>query len=114
MDPVSVPVSISIDEFKKLDFRTAKVIEVSEHPQADRLWVVKVDVGGVVKQVVAGIKNFYPKEKLQGKTVILVNNLTPIVIRGVESNGMILAAKSGEALTVLTTDSELPAGSKVS
>ena len=108
------PSSVSIDEFKKLDLRTAKVLEVTEHPQADRLWVVKVDAGEGPKQIVAGVRAFYTKEELTGKTVIVVNNLQPTLIRGVESNGMLLASKSGGALTILTTDRPLAPGSPVS
>ena len=87
---------------------------MSEHPNADKLWVLSVEIGGEKKQIVAGIKNHYPKETLVGKTVIVVNNLAPAVIRGVQSNGMLLAAKSGEALTVLTTDRPTESGIRIS
>ncbi len=107
------PATVTIDDFKKLEFRTAKILEVSEHPSADRLWVVKIDVGGTQKQIVAGIKAHYPKEELVGKTVIVVNNLQPSVIRGVESQGMLLAAKNAEMLTIVSVDKPIGPGASV-
>ena len=104
---------ISIEDFKKTDLRVAKILEVEEIAGADRLWKLTVDVGDRKKQVVAGVKNFYSKEALLGKSVILVNNLTPAVIRGVESNGMLLAAKDGTTLILLTVDHEVTPGSSV-
>lgn len=106
---------VSIADFKKIELRTAKVVSVEEHPNADRLWVVKVEIApGETKQIVAGIRAHYPKEELVGKTVVVVNNLEPAVLRGVESRGMLLAAKSGEAFTILTSDRPIPPGSPVS
>lgn len=105
--------AVTIEDFKKLELRTAKILEVSEHPSADRLWVVKIDVGGVTKQIVAGVKAHYPKEELVGKTVIVVNNLQPSVIRGVESQGMLLAAKNSEMLTIVSVDKPIAPGASV-
>ena len=104
---------ISLLDFKKADLRVAKILGVEDVPGADRLWKLTIDVGTETKEIVAGIKNHYPREKLLGRSVIVVNNLTPSVIRGVESRGMLLAAKAGEVLTVLTIDQELPPGSPV-
>ena len=105
---------ISLAQFKEIELRTAKVLEVEEIPGADRLWRLLVDIGADrKKQIVAGVKNFYTREALMGKTVILLNNLAPSVIRGVESNGMLLAAKDATALTLLTLDKELPPGSVI-
>lgn len=105
----------SVVDFKKLELRTARIIGVREHPGADRLWILTVDIGeGKTKEIVAGIRAHYAAEALAGKTVILVNNIEPAVIRGITSSGMLLAAKSGETLTLLTTDRPLPAGSVVS
>ena len=110
----AAPQIVTIDDFKKLEFRTAKILEVSDHPSADRLWVVKIDLGdGTTKQIVAGIKAHYPKEELVGKTVIVVNNLQPSVIRGVESQGMLLAAKNAEGLTIVSTDKPIASGASV-
>ncbi|OIO38549.1 MAG: methionine--tRNA ligase subunit beta [Candidatus Omnitrophica bacterium CG07_land_8_20_14_0_80_50_8] len=105
--------ALSLDEFKKVELRVAKVLNAEEIPGADRLWKLTIDVGLEKKQMVAGIKLFYTKEAIIGRSVIVVNNLNPATIRGVESYGMILAAKDGGVLSVLTLDKELPAGSAV-
>lgn len=104
---------ITIEEFKKLNLRIAKIKEVIDHPGADRLYVVKVAIGEEEREVVAGIKKGYTKEELIGKLVIIVENLEPAVIRGVESKGMILAAQDGETLAVLSPDRPVSPGSIV-
>ena len=104
---------VTIDDFKRLDLRTARILEAREHPQADRLWILKIDVGTETKEIVAGVKAFYTKEELVGRTVIVVHNLKPGVIRGVESKGMLLAAKKDGVLGILTVDKDLPPGSPV-
>ncbi len=101
---------ISFDDFKKIELKTAKVIDVKDHPGADKLYIVTVDLGDEKKDVVAGVKNFYTPDELKGKTVVVVTNLEPAVIRGVESSGMILAATSGDMLSVVGLDKDLPAG----
>lgn len=107
--------TISIEDFKKLELRAARILEASEIPGADRIWRLKVEVGGVEKQVVAGIKAQYPDgEALRGKTVILVNNLKPSLIRGVESQGMLLAAKDASGLVLVTTDRPIGSGATIS
>lgn len=104
---------LSIADFKKSDLRVAKIVEIEEIPGADRLWKLQLDLGSEKKQVVAGIKSFYAKEALLGKSVIVVNNLVPTVIRGVESRGMLLAAKDDTKLTLLTLDQDIAPGSIV-
>lgn len=106
---------ISLTQFKEIELKVAKILEVDEIAGADRLWRLTVDVGGdQKKQIVAGVKNFYTREALLGKSVVLVNNLTPSVIRGVESKGMLLAAKDPTTgLTLLSLDKELPPGSVI-
>lgn len=101
------------DDFKKLEFRVARIKEVSEHPNADRLYVVTVDLGDRTKQVVAGIRNFYKKEDLIGRLVVVVDNLDPAMLRGVESNGMLLAASDDTGLSIVTLDKEVKLGSVV-
>ena len=105
---------ISLDEFKRVELRVAKVLDAEEIPGADKLWRLTIDVGTEKKQIVAGIKLFYTKEAVIGRSIIVVNNLNPATIRGVESRGMLLAAKEGGTLSVLTLDKELPPGSVVS
>jgi len=103
----------TIDDFRKLEFRIAQIIEAAEHPNADKLFILKVDLGGRQKQVVAGIKNFYNKEELVGKQGVLVDNLDPVILRGVESQGMILAGSDEELLAVVSPDKKLKLGSIV-
>jgi methionyl-tRNA synthetase len=101
------------DDFKKIEFKTGKIKEVNDHPNADRLYVVTVDMGDRTKQVVAGIKNHYKKEDLIGRHVIIVDNLDPAMLRGVESQGMLLAASDDEGMSIVTLDRERKLGSVV-
>lgn len=112
--PAPVPTTITIDDFKKVQLRVAKVVEAKLHENANKLLVLKVDIGGEVRQIVSGIRTWYTPEQMVGKTVVVITNLQPAVIRGVESNGMLLATSSGEQVIVLTTDKDAAAGSKVS
>ncbi len=104
---------ISLDDFKKVELRTAKVLDAEEIPGADRIWKLTIDVGTEKKQIVAGVKAFYTKDALVGRSIVVVNNLAPSVIRGVESQGMLLAAKDGTTLSILTVDKDVPPGSPV-
>ncbi len=101
---------IPLKEFQKLDLRIGKIIEVSDHPNADKMYVVKVDLGGEQRQLVVGLKGIYAKDELQDKQVIVVCNLEPKELRGVRSDGMLLAADDG---TILMPEKEVPNGSKV-
>ncbi|MBU1006865.1 MAG: methionine--tRNA ligase subunit beta [Candidatus Omnitrophica bacterium] len=104
---------ITLEDFKKLSLKIARIKEVAGHPDADKLYVVKLDIGGEEKQVVAGIKKAYTPESLVGRLVVVVDNLEPAVIRGVESNGMILASNDGENMAVLSPDKDIVSGSIV-
>lgn len=105
---------ITYDDFKKLEFKVGRIKEVTDHPNADRLYVVAVDMGDSrTKQVVAGIRNFYKKEDLIGKQVVVVDNLDAAMLRGVESQGMILAASDETGLSIVTIDGERKLGSVV-
>jgi methionyl-tRNA synthetase len=105
----------TFEEWKKLDLRTARVIEARLHPNADRLLVIDVDLGPLgPRQIVAGIRAGYAPEALTGKTVVVVANLDPAAIRGVTSHGMLLAVKDGESLAILGPDREVPPGLPVS
>jgi len=110
---------ITYEDFCKLDLRIAKVLEASDHPNADKLIVLKIDVGGQERQIIAGLKAWYAAEDLVGKDIVVVVNLEPRKMRGLESQGMLLAASVGEMpspadVIVLTTDRPAPAGSPVS
>ena len=104
---------ITFDEFRKIEIKTAKILSVKDHPDADRLYVVDVDLGNEKRQIVAGIKKHYTPEELIGKDVAVIVNLEPATIRGVESNGMLLAASDSEMLSILTLDRGLPPGSTI-
>lgn len=104
---------ITIDEFAKLDLRVAVVKSAEKIKGADRLLKLEVDLGEETRTIVAGIAQHYTPESLVGKSVVIVANLAPAKLRGVTSNGMILAASEGEALGVLTVDREVPPGSRV-
>lgn len=104
---------ISFKEFQNLDLRVAKVLEVQDHPNANKLFVLKVDIGGEVKQCVAGLKGYYTAEQLLGKNLVMVCNLEPAKLRGVESQAMLLAAQDGENVVLVTTERDVRPGSKV-
>ena len=104
---------ITIDDFAKLDLRVAKVLSCERVEGADKLYKIALSVGGEQRQVVSGIAKHYTPEQLVGKNVILIANLKPVRLRGVESQGMILAAEKGSKLCVVTTDGEMADGAKV-
>ena len=104
---------ITIDEFRKLNIRIARIKEVIDHPGADRLYIVRLMIGEEEREVVAGIKKAYTKEELVGKLVAVVENLEPAIIRGVESKGMILATQDGETMAVLSPDRPVSPGAIV-
>ncbi len=103
---------IGIDDFMNVELRTAQVIECKPVPKSDKLLCLQLDLGYEKRQVVSGIAKFYSPEKLMGKKVIVVANLTPAKLRGVESNGMILASGE-EEVRVIFLDPETPNGERV-
>ena len=105
---------ITIDDFAKLDLRVAKIMHAEPVKGADKLLKLEVQMGGETRQVVSGIAKHYAPEDLLGKQVILVANLKPVKLRGVESQGMILAASDEENLMLVGLDGEMPTGTKVS
>lgn len=106
---------ITIEDFQKIDLRVAEIKTAEPHPDADNLLIIKIDAGDGIKdrQLVAGIKAYYKPEELIGKKIVIVNNLTPAVLRGQESHGMLLAAQDGKEVVLLTTDKDVRPGSKV-
>ena len=105
--------TINIQDFSEIDLRVAEIKAVEEHPDADKLLVLKIDTGDGEKQLVTGIKNHYSAEELVGKKIIIVNNLAPAVLRGVESQGMLLAARDSDKVVLLTTEKDVEPGSRV-
>ena len=106
VEKIAIKPEISIDDFAKVDLRVAKVIDCKVHPSADKLLILTLKVGDEQRQVVSGIAKHYTPDKLIGLDVIVVANLKPVKLRGELSQGMILAATSGEQLTLLTADIE--------
>ena len=113
--PTPAPVEglIEYADFTKVQFRTAKVVEAEKVAGADKLLKLQIQVGEQRRQIIAGIALHYTPEQIVGKTVVVVANLKPAKIRGVESNGMLLAASVGDQLRVVTVDGELPPGAVV-
>ncbi|MBI3190224.1 methionine--tRNA ligase [archaeon] len=101
---------IPIEEFQKLDLVTGTVVDVKDHPNAAKLYIMEVDIGSETRQIVAGLREKYAKEQLKGKQIILVANLEPKELRGVKSHGMLLAAGDG---TLLCPVEPVANGSKV-
>ncbi len=97
---------ISFDEWNKLDLRVGEIIDAEDHPNADKLYILKVDIGGSEKTLVAGLRNHYEKDELIGKKVIVFTNLKPAELRGVKSEGMVLAAVAGNDDVVLISPEE--------
>jgi tRNA-binding protein len=106
---------VSINDFKKAQLRTAKILEAKPHPNADKLMLLSVDVGrDAPKQIVAGIRKFYEPADLIGRTIVIVDNLEPALLRGEESQGMLLAATVGDRVVLLKPDAEdVPGGCEV-
>jgi methionyl-tRNA synthetase len=105
---------ITFEDFQKIDLRVAKVLEAEKVEGADRLIRLQISLGSEERQIVAGVAKFYKPEDLVGRQIVVVANLAPAKIRGVESQGMLLAASGDDGLALLKPDSELPSGSKVS
>ena len=97
---------ITFDEFQNVELKTAKVLEAEKVDSADKLLKLQVEVGDEKRQLVAGIAKFYKPEELVGKMIVVVTNLKPATIFGLESYGMLLAAKKGKDLTLITIDGE--------
>lgn len=105
---------INFDDFKKIELKVGKIIEADRIEGSEKLVKLQVDLGQEKRQIVAGIAKFYEPEKLIGREIIIVANLEPRVLKGVESQGMLLAADGGDAGPVLLTpEKEVPTGSEV-
>ena len=90
------------------NLKVAKILSVEDHPDADKLYVIKVYLGLEQRQLVAGIKESYSKEELVGRNIVVVSNLKPAKLRGVESQGMLLAASDKEATRLLSVEKSSP------
>ena len=106
---------ISIDEFKKIDLRTAKIIKAEKVEKTNKLIKMEVELDESKRQIVSGIAEHYDVDDLIGKTVVIVANLKPVVIRGEESNGMLLAISNndGKVIVFTTENKEITSGLKL-
>ena len=105
--------AVSLEDFKKIELRIAQIESVEPHPNADRLYILKLKVGETHKQIVAGIRKHYSEDELKGKKIVIVDNLEPVVIRGVESQGMLLAASTEEILSVIVPERPIADGAGI-
>lgn len=106
--------NITFDYFQKIDLRVAKIISVGKPEGSKKLLKLKIDLGDETREIVAGIGSEYNSEELIGKKIVVVANLEPKVLMGIESKGMLLAVKSDVGLVLLTVDKEIAPGAKVS
>jgi methionine--tRNA ligase beta chain len=107
--------TITYDDFAKLELRVATIVEAKVHPNADKLLVIQVDLGGERRQICAGIRAFYAPEQLVGKQVVVVANLEPKPLRGEISQGMLLAATDPTSgrVVIISPSENVTAGSVV-
>ena len=105
---------IAIDDFMKVELRVAKVLDAEAVPKSRKLLKLRVDAGSEQRTIVAGIAEAYQPEQLVGKTIVIVANLKPATLMGIESNGMVLAASpEGGVPTLVAVDETIPAGTRV-
>jgi len=113
MENPEIAATITIDDFKKIELRVATIKAAELHPNADKLLVLQIDLGSEQRQICAGIRGQYTPEELVGKQVVVVANLATAKLRGMESQGMLLAVSSGDQVIVMTPDKPALAGSQV-
>jgi len=104
---------VSIKSFQQLDLVVGEIVSVQNVEGADKLYVLQIDIGGTQVQTVAGLKQHYSASDLKGKKVIVVANLDPAKIRGLDSEAMLLAAVDGKNVSLLKADKDIAVGSKV-
>ena len=108
-----VPGVITIDEFKRTELRVAKILKAEKVEGADKLLKLEIELGSEIRQIVSGIAPWYAPDALVGTNIVVVANLQKAKIRGIESFGMLLAAKCGDTLALVTPDKDIPSGSLV-
>jgi len=105
---------ITIDDFAKVELKVGTVVKCEKHPKADKLLVSQVSLGNETRQIVSGIASCYSPEDMVGRKVIVVTNLKPANLRGVESQGMLLAGQHKKKIALATIAENLPDGTKIS
>lgn len=104
---------INIDDFKKVELKVAKVLSAEKIEGSDKLLKLQLDLGTEQRQILSGIAKHYQLEDLVGKQIVIISNLEPRQMMGLESQGMVLAAGDGEVVSLLTPDKDMPAGSSI-
>jgi methionyl-tRNA synthetase len=110
---ISDPQHIGIEDFQKVHLKVAKVLAAERVPKSAKLLKLQVDIGKEQRQIVAGIGKKYTPEEMIGRTIVVVANLKPAKLMGIESQGMVLAAGDTEVLELLNMPEEVPAGTKI-
>ena len=113
MEAETNPAKISIDDFRKIELKVATIKSAEAHPNADKLLVLQIDLGGEQRQICAGIRNHYTPEELVGKQIVVVANLETAKLRGLESQGMLLAASDDDRVIIMTPEKSVQAGAQV-
>ena len=107
--------NISFEDWMKLDLRVGKILEAELHPDADKLYVIKVDIGEETpRTIVSGLRDHYELDSLIGRKIIVFANLKPAKLRGIESEGMLLAASKKDKVVLLGLDQDIENGAKIS
>ena len=113
METSEISTTISIEDFRKIELKVATIKAAEPHPNADKLMVLQIDLGTEQRQICAGIRSSYTSEELVGKQIVVVTNFATARLRGMDSQGMLLAASSGDRVIVMTPDQPALAGSIV-
>ncbi len=111
----AAPPTISFEEFSRVELKVATVLKAEPHPQADRLIVLQIDLGSEQRQIIAGLRGYYEPAQLAGRQIVVVTNLAPRSMRGLESRGMLLAASTADRsqVVLLTPERPVPPGTAV-
>jgi methionyl-tRNA synthetase len=104
----------TFEDWQKIQLRIGEILAVEDHPQADKLYVLTIDLGEEKRTIVAGIKKHYAKDMLVGKQVIVIANLAPKTLRGITSQGMLLAANDGDHVVFLQPEKKMKNGAVIS
>jgi len=102
------PAEVAAKFRSTVDLRAARIVDIRRHPDAEKLYIETVDLGGEQRTIVSGLVPHYTEEELRGRTIVLVANLKPALLRGIESRGMLLAAQTGKTVEVLFVDAAKP------
>jgi methionyl-tRNA synthetase len=104
---------ISFAEFKNIELKVAQVVSVADHPNADKLYLLKINLGSEERQIVAGLKPYYKPEELLGRKIVVVANLEPAILRGEKSEAMLLAAQDGASVVIVVPERDVAPGSPI-